>query len=228
MPPSTAPSVRIVDEGVSQLSEDLEGIGDRLRTARMRSDISQRELARRLGLSPSMISQLERGISKPSVGTLYAIVTELGLSLDEVIRGRVTAEARPPGPASLQVIRRHERESIDLASGVRWEELISASDEGIDFILATYEVGGASAQDESMMRHHGREYGHVVSGVLGVRLGFEEYELGPGDSIAFDSTLPHLYFNKGDEPVESIWFIVGRSESTGSHVPSRVASGVER
>jgi transcriptional regulator with XRE-family HTH domain len=50
--------------------------------------MSQRELARRLGLSASMISQMESGLSKPSVGTLYAIVTELDISLDRVIRGQ--------------------------------------------------------------------------------------------------------------------------------------------
>ena len=204
----------MVDERRSlELSDDLEGIGDRLRSERTRSGISQRELARRLGLSPSMISQLERGISKPSVGTLYAIVTELGSSLDHVIRGddgpsgATTNADRSPSP----VVRPEEREFIDLASGVRWEELTANSEDGVDFILATYEVGGASTPDESLMRHHGREYGYVISGVLGIEIGFQQYELGPGDSIAFDSTLPHRLFNKGEEPVKSIWFVVGRA-----------------
>ena len=65
----------------------LDGIGDRIREERTKAGISQRELARRLGLSPSMISQIESGIAKPSVGTLYSIVNELNLSLDRVIRG---------------------------------------------------------------------------------------------------------------------------------------------
>jgi len=50
--------------------EELDGIGDRLRAERTKAGISQRELARRLGLSASLISQLESGLSKPSVGTL--------------------------------------------------------------------------------------------------------------------------------------------------------------
>ena len=49
--------------------------------------ISQRELARRIGLSASMISQIESGQSKPSVSTLYAIVTELGVSVDDIFSG---------------------------------------------------------------------------------------------------------------------------------------------
>ena len=67
--------------------EALDAIGHRLREERVKVGISQRELARRLGLSASLISQLESGQSRPSVGTLYSIVTELGVSLDRVIRG---------------------------------------------------------------------------------------------------------------------------------------------
>jgi mannose-6-phosphate isomerase-like protein (cupin superfamily) len=99
---------------------------------------------------------------------------------------------------------------IDLASGVRWEELTATSEDGVDFLHATYEVGGASTPDESLMRHHGREYGYVISGSLGIQIGFKEYVLGPGDSIAFDSTRPHRLFNKGDTPVHAVWFVVGR------------------
>jgi transcriptional regulator with XRE-family HTH domain len=193
--------------------EALDGIGDRLREERVRAGISQRELARRLGLSPSLISQLESGQSKPSVGTLYSIVTELGVSLDHVIRGDA-AESNGSGPAARQpgspVVHPDERAAIDLDSGVRWEELAPDDGEGIDFLHVTYEVGGASTSAESSIRHNGREYGYVVSGTLGVRIGFEEHELQPGDSIAFDSTIPHRLFNKGDVPVQAIWFVVGR------------------
>ncbi|MGH3649811.1 MAG: helix-turn-helix domain-containing protein [Acidimicrobiia bacterium] len=202
------------EQRATGLYDTLEGIGNRLREERTKAGISQRELARRLGLSASMISQLESGLSKPSVGTLYAIVTELGLSLDRVIRGEAYQEAGDSGaPAAGEVsplVRPPDRQVIDLASGVRWEELTAASEDGVDFLHAIYEVGGASTPDESLMRHHGREYGYVMSGTLGIQIGFNKYELGPGDSIAFDSTTPHRLFNKGDEPVHAIWFVVGR------------------
>ena len=192
----------------------LDGIGDRLREERVKSGLSQRELARRLGLSPSLISQLESGQSKPSVGTLYSIVTELGVSLDRVIRGGDFAETTGVDDGSRSdgspVVHAGERPAIDLDSGVRWEELSAEREEGIDFLHATYEVGGASTPDQSLMRHHGREYGYVMTGTLGIQIGFQEHELKPGDSIAFDSTIPHRLFNKGDVPVHAIWFVVGR------------------
>jgi mannose-6-phosphate isomerase-like protein (cupin superfamily) len=107
-------------------------------------------------------------------------------------------------------VRPGERAAIDLDSGVRWEELTADHEEGIDFLHATYEVGGASTPDQSLMRHQGREYGYVISGRLGIQMGFQEYELNVGDSIAFDSTIPHRLFNKGDVPVHALWFVVGR------------------
>jgi transcriptional regulator with XRE-family HTH domain len=205
----------------SALDETLDGIGDRLREERVRAGISQRELARRLGLSASMISQIESGLSKPSVGTLYAIVTELDLSLDRVIRGEDFADREQPGPqvepSQSPLVHPEDRQVIELASGVRWEELSASSEEGVDFLHATYEVGGASTPEQSLMRHHGREYGYVMTGTLGIQIGFEEYELNAGDSIAFDSTLPHRLFNKCDQPVHAIWFVVGRDADDRLH-----------
>lgn len=198
----------------AEIDQTLDGIGDRLREERVRAGISQRELARRLGLSASMISQLESGLSKPSVGTLYAIVTELNLSLDRVIRGEDFSDDDAgldvPGETISPLVQPAERQVIELASGVRWEELTASSEEGVDFLHATYEVGGASTPDESLMRHHGREYGYIISGTLGIQIGFQEFELNAGDSIAFDSTRPHRLYNKCDEPVHAIWFVVGR------------------
>jgi transcriptional regulator with XRE-family HTH domain len=193
---------------------ELGDIGPRLREERERVGISQRELARRLGLSASLISQIESDQSKPSVSTLYAIVTELGVSLDHVFQVH-EFEGTPSEPTgdggTGPVVRPDERHVIELASGVRWERLTSHHHEDVDFLHVVYEVGGASAPEERMMRHRGREYGIVLSGRLCVQLGFERHELGAGDSIAFDSTQPHRLWNDGDEPVHGIWFVVGRS-----------------
>jgi transcriptional regulator with XRE-family HTH domain len=202
------------------MAGELEDIGARLREERERIRISQRELARRLGLSASLISQIESGQSKPSVSTLYGIVTELGVSLDRVFRGHDHPDggATAPAPAADRdagpVVRPAERHVIELGSGVRWERLTSHEQEDVDFLHVTYDVGGSSAPDDRLMRHEGREYGFVMSGRLGVQLGFERHELGAGDSIAFDSTLPHRLWNAGDEPVNGIWFVVGRDGSS--------------
>ena len=199
-----------------------DGVGQRLRSERERHGLSLRELARRLEISPSALSQIETGRSRPSVGTLYTIVSELEMSLDELFGSQRTAagrRARVGRPAAMRPERRscsaHDtRKGIELESGVRWERLTPTAEPDADFLYVVYEVGGASSREGTHMRHMGREYGLVLSGRLRVTIGFDdEHELGPGDSIAFESSRPHRLENAGSEPVEAIWFVVGRSQS---------------
>jgi transcriptional regulator with XRE-family HTH domain len=198
-----------------------DGVGQRLRSERERHGLSLRELARRLEISPSALSQIETGRSRPSVGTLYAIVSELEMSLDELFGSQRSAAAAARASDALAaeagatlVQRRDARKGIELESGVRWERLTPTAEEDADFLYVVYEVGGASSREGTHMRHMGREYGLVLSGRLRVTIGFDdEHELGPGDSIAFESSRPHRLENAGAEPVEAIWFVVGRSHS---------------
>lgn len=229
----------------------LPDLGEQIRARRGALGMSVRELARRLAVSPSLISQIERGKATPSVGTLYAITTELKLSLDELFAGGAEADGEvdvtlsapteaeeiPPRDApdasaglslldpqhvrelhaiappfgAKRVVHPNERKQIELGSGVRWERLTDHSDPLVDFLYVVYEPGGASSEGGALMRHSGREYGHVLSGTLQVTVGFDTHLLHPGDSIAFESTVPHRLATVGDEPVEALWFVVGRS-----------------
>ena len=103
-----------------------------------------------------------------------------------------------------------QRAVITLASGVTWERLTAAADAGVEFLRVTYDVGSESCPEDSLVRHGGKEYGFVTGGRLGVQIGFERYDLGPGDSISFDSSSPHRLWTIGDEAAEAIWFVVGR------------------
>jgi uncharacterized cupin superfamily protein len=106
------------------------------------------------------------------------------------------------------VQRRGSRKIIDLASGVRWERLTPGADAMTDFLEVIYSPGGHSTDERRPLRHDGREYGLVISGTLHANVGFESYELGPGDSIAFDSSTPHEYLNKTGDYVHAIWVVV--------------------
>jgi len=202
-------------------------VGPRLRAHREEQQLSLREVARRLSISPSALSQIETGKSRPSVSTLYAIVSELGISLDELFGGRQAPPARAPSRAPKarartgdpdaraeadagRVQRSATRHGIDLQSGVRWERLTAQPDHDADFLYVVYDVGGSSSQNDLFMRHAGREYGLVLTGALEVTVGFDTYTLGPGDSISFDSTIPHRLRNTGSEPATGIWFVIGR------------------
>jgi len=196
----------------SALSVVDDDVPRRLRAERERRGISLRELARRLDISPSAISQIETGRARPSVATLWAIVTELGMSLDDLFAQEAAAAGVPaPASTSLPVVGEAAREALQLATGVRWERMTADADPDVDFIWVVYEAGGSSSPDDSMIRHAGREYGLVLSGRLEVTVGFETTVLGPGDSISFDSTTPHRLRNAGDEPVTGVWVVVGRN-----------------
>jgi transcriptional regulator with XRE-family HTH domain/mannose-6-phosphate isomerase-like protein (cupin superfamily) len=221
------------------------GLGPRLRLAREASRLSVRELARRIGCSASLISQIERGVSVPSVGVLYSLAAELGSSLDHLLFGadqtqraalaaapatapvpatapmpatapeaasEAASEAAPvpvPVPDGPGIVQRGGcRSIIDLASGVRWERLTPGADAMTDFLEVIYFPGGHSTDERRPLRHDGREYGLVLSGTLQANVGFDSYELGPGDSIAFDSSTPHEYLNKTGEPVHAVWVVV--------------------
>jgi len=203
-------------------------LGPRLRAIRIARGIGLRELARRLDLSPSSISQIETGKIGPSVRTLYALASEFGVTVDEVLfDGPPTAGAHGQSTTTVEpglaIQRADERPSIQLNSGVRWERLMFWGDEDVEFLEAVYEPGGASSTDDSLVRHSGHEFGHVLSGTLRVIVGFDEYVLRPGDSITFPSTTPHRLANDGRETVRAIWVVRGRRGSDAAHESTGVA-----
>jgi len=186
--------------------------GEALRERRRSNGISVRALASQVGVSPSLVSQIENGKVNPSVDTLVALVTALGLSLDELFLDVPVKAGEPlPQPGGTGVVREGERPRIELATGVKWDRLTPTHEHGVDFLYVVYEVGGASCAPGAYMRHHGREYGLVLSGRLGAAVGFETFELGPGDSIVFNADTPHRLWTIGDEPVTATWTIIGRS-----------------
>jgi transcriptional regulator with XRE-family HTH domain len=198
-------------------------VGDRLREERLRRGVSVRSLARDLGVSASLISQIETGKSQPSVATLYAITTALDISVEDVFE----PPARPGTPATdstspttvLQALGAHRgqrvgplvapsgRQVLQLDTGVTWERLGQLPRTHVDFLLITYDPGGTSSSSGRLMRHPGAEYGYLISGELVLTLGFEELRLTPGDAVSFESTTPHRYHNDGTTPAVGIWFV---------------------
>lgn len=190
-------------------------VGSRLREERERLGLSLRELARRVGVSPSLVSQIELDRVNPSVSTLYALVTELGLTMSEVFGDETPSRRRSVGrrpDSEGRVATPETRSVLNLASGVRWERLTPHSDPEVEFLHVMYPVGAESCSADALVTHGGREYGYVSSGTLGVRVGFDAYVLGPGASIAFDSSSPHRLWTIGNEPVHAIWVVIGRAD----------------
>ncbi len=208
-------------------------VGSLIRRERLKLGLSLRELARRVGVSASMLSQVETDRTRPSVSTIYAIASELGLSIDALLSEEETAvvsaaaaagtrvrrRAVPPAGAELgcQLVRPEDRRKLELDSGVTWELLSDLLPHLVDFMFVTYEPGGRSSSSGKMMRHTGTEFAFLLRGRLKIQVGFDEYVLEPGDAMAFDSSEPHLLVNEGTEPAEGIWFVLGRRLTPESH-----------
>lgn len=203
-------------------------LGSRLRAERLGQGMSLREMARRLGVSASALSQIETGKAQPSVNTLFDIVNLLNTSLDGLLAGTQSprragqdpaGDGRDPAPEAnrrpelegfFSFQRAGEHEALSLESGVRWRRLTEGSLPGVEFLHVVYEPGACSSAEGAFMRHAGQEFGYVLSGQLTVDIGFDAYELAPGDTVSFPATTPHRLSNKGTEPTTAIWLVIGR------------------
>jgi transcriptional regulator with XRE-family HTH domain len=206
-------------------------LGPRIREERLKRGISLRGLARDVGVSASMISQIETAKSQPSVSTLYAITNALAVSIEDLfaVSDEVEPAALSQSRAAQQngapttvlealgsfaddrlgpLVRPEQRPVLNLDSGVTWELLGKLPHHAVDFLLIAYAPGGTSSSRGGLMRHPGSEYGYLQSGELTVTLGFEQLTLRAGESISFDSTTPHSYRNDGAEPAVGVWFVV--------------------
>jgi transcriptional regulator with XRE-family HTH domain len=204
-----------------------EKIGAALRQVRLAKGLSLRSVAAAVGVSASLLSQVETGKSQPSVSTLYSLVSHLGVSLDELlgIEGTASVESGSPDPAAggaagsvatrplrgdAAIQRAGENPSLDMDNGVRWERLAVGDSDMVDPLLVTYQPGASSSVEGRLMRHSGMEYAYLMEGQLTLQLEFDRYVLNAGDSFCFDSTRPHLYFNHGEQPARGLWYVIGR------------------
>lgn len=191
-------------------------IGRRLREVRLERGLSLRSLAQTLGVSASLISQVETGKTQPSVSTLFAMVTQLGMSLDEFLSpdgadGAVRSAPTQAGRSS-PVQRGADNPVLEMENGVRWERLAVGPGGPADVLLVTYAPGASSSVEGKLMRHAGVEYAYMLEGELTLQLEFDTYVLRAGDSLQFDSVRPHMFANNGTSVARGVWFVVGRHE----------------
>lgn len=200
-------------------------VGQRVRAARAAAGMTVRELARRIGVSASHVSQVERGIGAFSVPALYAVARELNLSMNDLLDPAASPGAGGDAPVSVPVggdlasagivQRAADHPTIKLSSGPRWSRLTAVGEADAEFLEVVYAEGTAAPADD--IRHQGREYGIVISGRLNVQVDGAATVLEPGDSIVFDSTLPHRFWNESDGEVRAVWFVSDRNP--GDPVP---------
>ena len=110
--------------------------------------------------------------------------------------------------ASTPVVHAGARPVIELKGGVTWARLTALAERGAEFLEITYAPGATSGMN--MSHHEGRELGLTLAGELVIELGFESYTLHEGDSIIFESTVPHRLLNRSDQPMHAVWVVLNQ------------------
>ena len=171
-------------------------VGARIRAMRLRQQLTLRDVAERTGVSVSMLSMLERGVSTASVGTLVAVASALGVHMYDLFAHKDGADGSP-------VTRLSEQTVVRMGEGTTRRVAHNDAAAGLELAINQYDIGGASGP--SATHHDGREFGVLISGQLTVELDGQSHVLEPGDVIAYSSDRPHRIANTGDEPAVAVW-----------------------
>jgi len=170
--------------------EREEEIGSRLRALRQLHGLSQRELAKRAGVSNAVISLIERNASSPSVGLLKKVLSGFPLSLAEFF----SLESAPRAQVFFAA-----DELVEIAGGkISYRQVgRDLSGKALQMLVECYAPGADTG--EVMLRHEAEEAGVVLAGELKVTVGDQRRVLKAGEAYYFDSRLPHRFRNLGKE-----------------------------
>jgi transcriptional regulator with XRE-family HTH domain len=169
--------------------------GDQLRRLRLEHGLSVRQLSVRSSVSPSMLSQMERGLTTPSLQTLKRIAEALGVSMFQIL-----PDESPAAEASL-VVRADSRRRVVLHEDQLVYDLLSPNTKGQLEVWSGRMDGG---QAGPVSAHQSEEFILVMSGQMEITLGVKSYVLGPGDSIQYDGTIAHSIRACGTEQLHFI------------------------
>lgn len=188
-------------EDISSVLETDQSVGREIKNLRKASGVTLTQLAEATGLSQGYLSQIERGISSPSIKALHQISRALGVNISWFFRHTEQAD----DDLKEYVVRKKNRRSITFESGIKDELLSPNLARSIELLRCTFAPHSESGKEP--YEHKGEEAGVVISGSLTLWLDGRRIELEAGDSFAFESTLPHRYANESDEEAVIVWTI---------------------
>ena len=186
-------------DDVEQTGRDLElAIAGRIRKNRQALGLTLERLAEITGLSKGYLSQIENHEKTPPIGTLTKIAYGLGLDVVDLISDQVS----PKESRKFTLIRGNERQSIlhtGAAKGAIYESFgFGRSDRFMDAYVVTI----SHKYPSRPLIHGGQEIAYTLEGKHEFYYNGQTYILEPGDSVYFDSDLPHMSRSLGDEPAK--------------------------
>ena len=172
-------------------------IGPKIRSLRLKKKVGLVELGRHTGLSAALLSKIERSQLFPTLPTLLRIALVFGVGLDFFFSA---AREQPV----LGIVRRKDRLRFPDTPGAAHPafEFESLDYSAVERKLSAYRAEFHQTSPEKLRRHEhpGAEFIFVLSGTLIVRVGEVDHTLADGDSMYFDSSVPHSYRRSGKKP----------------------------
>jgi transcriptional regulator with XRE-family HTH domain len=176
----------------------VEDIGNRLKAVRKQAGISQRELAKRAGVTNSTISMIEKNSVSPSISSLKKVLSGIPMSLLEFFNTDDFETADVP-----VVYTKKDFREASGDEGIRWGVIGKFfPNRQLTFMVETYSPN--SDTGEEGYSHEGEEAGYVVSGKLELLVDEQSYILEPGEGYYFESKRPHRFRNPFDEPCQIV------------------------
>ena len=172
-------------------------IGARLREARRRRGLSLNDLAELSGLTKGFLSQVERELTSPSVGTLLRVCAVLDLPVGDLFGGQ-------PGP----VVRAADRAPVAFGGEGVTEYQLTPADEARLLVLESEIAPGGGSGAEPYGLQSDAEFVHVLDGMLDVEVSGTRHRLAAGDSLTFDAGAPHRWSNpSAARPARVLWVL---------------------
>jgi transcriptional regulator with XRE-family HTH domain len=176
----------------------MDDLGEKLKLRRLECKITMKDLAEKCDITPSLISQIEKGKAVPSLSTLSKITSALEFTIGEVLDGGAPKKKFRHNP----IVRRKERKSLedpnlDMTMYVLSEQ---APMKMMETMIFTFHK--KSVDNGFRYQHFGQEFAFVLRGSIKVILGKESYHLNKGDSMYFESSIPHIFLNTHDKTTE--------------------------
>jgi len=172
-------------------------LGDGIRAERLKQDLTLAQLAERAGLSTSALSQVERGLTEPSISSLRRIATALGQPVFQFL-----IEPTHPDP----VVRRTARRTITFNDQASHYQLLTPSTRG-PFEVLSLELAASAASGDVALGHDSDELLLVLSGDIEAEVAGRTYGLSAGDSVYLQRNVPHRVINRGTKVAEILMVI---------------------
>lgn len=173
-------------------------VGRRIKALRLSAGLTLVQLSEKTGLSVGTLSQIERGLTSPTVRTLFGLGTALGVSPAWILDPGLSGSADEP-----YVTRAGLGQLLINNRGLQKSVITPQAATRLKAFIVNLEPGGSSGDEP--YAHTGQEIGYVISGAMEIQIGERTFALNPGDCFAFDSDIPHRFGNSGTRDAVILW-----------------------